>query len=1176
MAKIESTLLDNSPDFRMVEKIRWILSEDDVNEFWIATGYWDIPGTSLICSELEKFLQRDGTKIRLLIGKDPMVFRAQLSDVDEKEIICTKDLIKIKLQNLEPKPEYKNSVELLKKYCSGENAKIQIRTFKNPDDENQFFHSKCYIFLENENHGLYAIIGSSNFTQKGLEGNSELNFLECDSYVIDANGKHKGYTEWFDEKWQLTESWNEDFLIALDSFRKKFPRASAEKAEKNSAENLILSPREIYLKFLQDQFDEVINFDGKISPEEYSPKIEGFKTLTYQTEAVNHGMAILKRHHGFILADVVGLGKTYTALMIAKRHLIETGFKNPVLIITPPAVKQSWENSIQDFDKGEKENRLLKNKITLTTIGCFDDETEAAHEILPDDFDEEFKSAPYSLIIVDESHRFRNSETVIYRKLDDLISSINPEPYVILLSATPQNNSPYDLKNQIYLFEREPNNSTLQNLGKFGNKLDSYFSEKQKNYKSYIKRSVVVNGKKILKTDEQIQKDKEALKKDSEDIRKRIVEPLVIRRTRTDIQKFYHDDMTSQGLSFPEIQEPVAIPYEMRGELAQLFEDSINIIAREIREMDSDDAEKKDSDDGKSLGYYRYRAIEFLKTDENRSRYEKRNLRVSGTSQQLAQMMEISLVKRLESSQAAFKESLHNLNRYTKNMIQMWNADRIFICPDIDVNGELSDESIKKRGSFEKCLDALKEKAGAANKKHSGSEEDGANQEYSRSDFSEDYIKKLSDDLNLIDRLCKKWDVQVDDPKIDTFIRKLESIMASAKYTDRENRENQKLIIFTECIATQKMLVKKFGNCAGEFKILSITAKNRDEMKETVAANFDANYKGKKSDEYQILITTDVLAEGVNLHRANSILNYDSPWNATRLMQRLGRINRIGTDAPKIFSYNFYPSTLGDNQINLKKRTFVKLQSFHELFGEDSQIYSTEERVRKSGIKNDSAAEESESPIMPFIRELKEFREKNPAEYEKLLSIKNSVAGSILSEQKISFASLHEYDAKNKLQNSYLYLADSGGKAFKVSQLEFFERLKIAAQNPQEKTERAEADALNKKILISFEASEQNDSLSASSISKIGRKDMNAAISKIQSLYEINDLDGETVSKLDDICDSLTNGNFSLVKKVLAADLKNDGLGNLQIESEIESLYKFTVRKKSDTTKIVKIELLSK
>lgn len=1181
---ISNTIIDNSPELKLSDKLNEIIAIPEINEICIATGYWDLKGTALVTDSLINFLSRDNTKLRLLIGKDPNVYKRDLTaDAYKTAKLYPQDYVRIDLQNIEMNDkQYQKAAKMIIDNCSGDNPKIQVHIFElNEEDESQFFHSKCYIFIGKVG-STYGIIGSSNFTKKGLQGNSELNYLDNDIYHITAepsslNGFAKGHYYWFNEKWKLSKDWTKEFVIEVG----KSPVGTKAKEKnppdtKGQEEFTILSPRETYLKFLIDQFGDIITFDGKITPDDYMPHDNDFKQLLYQKEAVNQGFSIMKQHHGFILADVVGLGKTFTALMVVKRHLLETGFKNPVLIITPPAIRQSWEDSIEYFDKDELSEKQLKPHITLTTIGCLDDVTEADDYTPENDFDSSFKKDTYSMIIVDESHRFRNSGTIMYQKLDDLIGTIVPQPYVVLLSATPQNNAPYDLRNQLYLFEREHNNSTLQNLGAYGCKLESYFAEKQKNYEQCIKKDKIINGKKVPKSKSELSADRQKLIEDSEDIRKRIVEPLVIRRTRTDIEKFYAEDMKSQGLSFPKIQKPVAIPYEMNGELGNLFNSTINIIAPQVSHVDTDEEGDPVLDFGAvagedALGYFRYRAIEFLKAEEERKKHEVNNLTVTGTSQRLAQIMELLLVKRLESSQAAFKESLHNLHRYTQNMVKMWQADRIFICPDVDVNKELSDEAIEKNGSFEASLDVIAQKAEKANKENSKSGKDGTNIEYCRNDFFDKYIEKLKNDLRLIDDLCEKWDRQTSDPKMSTFIFK-----TGTDFINSSRNKSKKLVIFTECIATQKALDQKLKempipNC----RVLSVTADNRDKLKDVIAANFDANYKGSKKDDYQILITTDVLAEGVNLHRANSILNYDSPWNATRLMQRLGRINRIGTDAKKIWNYNFYPSTLGDNQINLKNRTYVKLQAFHELFGEDSQIYTTEEEVKHFDKVEHDELDDTETPIMPFIAELRDFKNADPTGYERLSSLSQSVVTQVAGEKSQALSALHEKDKSGKLLHSFLYISHEDGSTKKVSQLDFFETLKPLSEHKESEFKEELAKVYNTAVHNCYAADKQNAAISMKSKLRTGAKELNAAANKIKALYSIG-LSEEYEDKLDEIANSIQDKNFGMIHKVLEADFTQDGLGTMQVEADIDYLYKFTKVHTADTNTEVAIEFIVK
>src|SRR5690606_28444714 len=146
---------------------------------------------------------------------------------------------------------------------------------------------------------------------------------------------------------------------------------------------------------------------------------------------------------------------------------------------------------------------------------------------------------------------------------------------------------------------------------------------------------------------------------------------------------------------------------------------------------------------------------------------------------------------------------------------------------------------------------------------------------------------------------------------------------------------------------------------------------------------FDANYIGEKKNDYNIIITTDVLAEGVNLHRANVIVNYDTPWNATRLMQRIGRVNRIGSVAGVIYNYNFYPSQQGDEEIKLYNNALIKLQGFHSAFGEDAQIYTHEEMLEQFKLFEEGLPDD-EDKRLHYLRFIREFKDKNPKEFKRI------------------------------------------------------------------------------------------------------------------------------------------------------------------------------------------------
>lgn len=956
-----STLIDNSCEaLQMASVVGDLMLNEQCNTVKIATGYWDIPGTALLLQQLTKFLLRGNTRVQILIGKDPIVRVAQQKNPKYKGAQSQQDYIRCDLQNLEVKDEYVETVTLLKKYCltDFENSRIQIKMCKTDQEGNsQFFHAKSYIFLGDD--FAKGIIGSSNFTQKGLEGNSELNYLEWDNTKVTAvpneNSKTKGHKYWFDEKWNQAEEWNKTFLeevlhgTPVDVESQKQPHFAS------------FTPYELYIKLLQIKFGDIVDKSLGQQIETYLPP--NIHKLEYQIEAVKRCIGIMHEHGGFMLADVVGLGKTIIGTLIIKRFLSipeDDGRERKVLVITPPAIQSGWKKTIAMFDKDSDEK--IAPYIDFITTGRIGNVTE--DEEWDDDsrdsgeWEGTLQDKNYGFIVIDESHRFRNSNTFMYQSLDELIQRIGSDtgvyPYVGLLSATPQNNHPNDLKNQIYLFERNHNESTLKKA-ESGN-LERFFADANREYE------LLINRKSNIPAEERHQR----LDTVSKRLRDCVLTDILERRTRTDVKKYYEKDIKSQGLAFPEIVGPNNLEYIMDDELAELFSDTMTIIA-------PTEEEKLQTDDW--LKYYRYRAIEYFVNSANENKHKGRgNREVSDVAKQLATIMQNLLVKRLESSFTAFTQSLLNLRQYTENMIKMWDNDTIFVCPQIDVNKELDfDAKTKKRGkrvSFNDCVEEIRGKIKKLTEQ--GKNEKGQNAEYKRKDFKEEYYIQLKKDYRLISNLYDRWAKNSQDPKFDAFKESLKPELFNPK-----KNTSGKLVIFSEAIDTVLSLSRAVN--AKGYKALVITASNRDEMEHTVEENFDANYEGEWKDDYNVIITTEVLAEGVNLHRANVILNYDTPWNSTRLMQRIGRVNRIGSKESFVYVYNFMPSAQGDAQIQLVRKAHTKLQSFHILFGEDSKIFSEEESVIHYDIAK--AVDGEESPLQKYVFELKQYKNAHPERY---------------------------------------------------------------------------------------------------------------------------------------------------------------------------------------------------
>lgn len=978
MPNLSNTLLDNSCDeLKIVNVIKTCLQEKECFEIRIATGYWDIKALALVCKELKTFLQKPEASLKFLIGTDPSI-RAELIKDENFHGKFPSDYLLRDLSSIKVIEEYEEPMKLLIDYCLEDEtkSKIKVRLFKkNSAGDSQFLHAKCYVFSGEKNYGC-GIIGSSNFTQKGLEDNAELNYIERQNAVIYAvpnqNSDVKGHKYWFDEQWEVAEEWNRQFRI--DGFSKSSVAKKIIQIRKQNES--VITPYEAYIKLLQSKFSYIVDSGLSDEIESFLPK--SYESYSYQINAVKQCFAIMNEHHGFILGDVVGLGKTIVGILIIKKFIygceLENKVSDKVLIITPPAIKSAWKKTIADFDRDS--NQKIADYIDFITTGkidsLLDDFTSDDYDLFDTgNFEEKLNSKKdYGLIIIDESHKFRNADTQMYKSLDELIRKIGERvgyPYVGLLSATPQNNKPRDLQNQIYLFERERSKSTLKETS--GGNLESFFSRINKDYDSCIKAKKPGNVDEITFKNEQQQK----LSKICADVRNGVLQHLVVRRTRTDIKLHYQDVIKEQNLIFPEIKGPLELKYALRGNLPQLFLDTIDAICSRDEEASSENMH---------LHFYRYRSVEFLKNPANRIKHEERkNLDAERFSKQLAKMVQINLVKRLESSISAFRSSLQHLIQDTQNLISMLEKDVFFICPDINLSEEFDrkkkSDKYHKVYTFFDCCNDVRKKIQKLDKE--GKNEKKRNCEYKAADFDDAFLDGLRTDLYILESLNKRWQNISLDPKLAVFSQYLTPTLFN-----EDTNPQKKLVIFTESVVTAQAIEEAIKNQVdgSEYNVLSVRSSNRKDLEKVIQENFDANYVGEQKDDIQILITTDVLAEGINLHRASSILNYDTPWNSTKLMQRIGRVNRIGSKSRFIYVYNFMPSAQGDEEIKLVQKAYTKIQAFHSLFGEDSKIFSLDETVVHHDLT--MQFDGCESPQEKYIHELRQYKNEFPERYNYL------------------------------------------------------------------------------------------------------------------------------------------------------------------------------------------------
>ena len=761
-------------------------------------------------------------------------------------------------------------------------------------------HAKIYIFKPdnyNEHKSGHVITGSSNLTDAGL-GTSEQSNYEFNVLLNDYDDVAFASDE-------FETLWNEGIPILpvdIDNVQKgTFLKANP-------------TPFELYIKFLIEYFGKSVDFD----PNSITDLPDAFMRLSYQIDAISQGYDLLSKHNGFFLADVVGLGKTVVATLIAKKFFYSNGFPShlsTILIVTPPAIKQNWKDTCEVF--GLKYVEIITNG--------------SLHKIM--------NPEKYDLIIVDEAHKFRNDTAEAYDQLQRLCKTPTKrflkngnraEKKVILVSATPLNNRPGDIRNQVLLFQ-DGKDTTLDIAN-----LQSYFSKKIEAYK-------------LTTREDDIPTAQEKVAIIYEDIRKKIIEPLTVRRTRTDLMEHeqYKKDLDEKGIVFPHIDPPKKILYEMDGVTEALYDYTMKAL----------------SDENEGLKYFRYRAIEFL-VPHLKSRYKNADM----LSTQLAKMMKTLLVKRIDSSFYAFKKSINRFLDATQIMMDMFENEKIYIAPNLKVNQLMSE------GREDELIQLIQ----------GAQETDPTIQICTPGDFETDFYLGLRRDHKILKKLVDGWDKIDDDendPKLDEFIKQLNSDIL-----DKSINPSGKLVIFSESKETIEHVTKNLQK-HGFDKILSVSAENRDKIKDVISENFDANYKLElQKNDYNIVFTTEVLAEGVNLHRANVIVNYDTPWNSTKLMQRIGRINRIGTTASKIYIYNFYPTTKVDNDIELKKKAIMKLQAFHSALGEDSQIYSSDEEVDTFGLFDKSFEEERDERLV-YLMELRKFKAESPEYYRKIKNL---------------------------------------------------------------------------------------------------------------------------------------------------------------------------------------------
>jgi len=709
-----------------------------------------------------------------------------------------------------------------------------------------------------------------------------------------------------------------------------------EEVEKKIWVNKQYKPIVLYIKVLQEYFAIDESKDLNL-PEDIT---DNYINLKYQIDAIKDTIKSLKTHNGALLADVVGLGKSIIASSAANNLDLRT------IVVCPPHLIPQWEEYIYEFNFVGK----------VFSSGKIEDaiEYEKLHN-------------GENLIILDEAHKYRNPDTQTYRTVHELCIGNK----VLLLTATPLNNKPQDISALINLFQI-PGNTTL-------NTVDNLSSTMRDLVTKYNKTTRDARDDKI--TDEE--RD-EIVQDIAEDIRK-IISPIIIRRTRSDLQELdrYREDLVEQNIRFSEVQDPRKMEYEL-GNLSSLYKNTLYKI-------------NPDQTGKQGFQGTRYKPLTYVK--QYKKYVEKIKQLYGGKEQEfikksqsnLASFMKRLLVRRFESSIMSFKESLEYMIQTHKNIIS-WYEDigqipfyKKGYLPSPDDIFEIEGED--QENMFKEMEDKLnKLDAGEIDSLESYHEKGLFF--IDKNDVRNKYIDKVKQDKKLLENIHDNWfeDGLPEDPKLEHCIEFLKNKL--------DENPDRKIVIFSEYTDTVQYISNKIDQEA-DIDVMSYHSKKASKTaKQKIINNFDAGIpKSKQEDKYNVLIATDAISEGYNLHRAGIILNYDIPYNPTRVIQRVGRINRINKKVfDKIYIYNYFPSVTGEQEIRAKEISTLKIDLINSLIGTDTKIFTEDQDVNSyfaEKYKEARKAEEKPSWYLKYRKFLENIEKEHPEIVEKAEEVPN-------------------------------------------------------------------------------------------------------------------------------------------------------------------------------------------
>ena len=691
---------------------------------------------------------------------------------------------------------------------------------------------------------------------------------------------------WFNELWDASEDISDQLITELD---RSWAVAKT-------------PPYHVYLKALHELYREEIGQDLTITPS------RAVELANFQLDAVSRGMSMIESFGGCYIGDVVGLGKTYIGAELL-RQLRQTYRSDGLpLILCPAGLRPMWSRVNEEFGLGAE---VVSHSMIAAPQGA--------------EFDEElgrYVDADYSgqgivlsetyqhrgPVLIDEAHNFRN----VNRRSNGLRAYLAEGNHkVVLLSATPQNLGPQDIYRQLSLFLHETNHGIdIEPL-----QLSAFFNDAAK-WQTYRAEKLAFDEGRVTRR-HQGAIPKEPAKPTGTPVNvEQVLRHVFIRRRRKDIRELYESAIVDgKAVQFPEpVLDNVSYRLDEVYSKAGKFED----LQSELRKHQG----------------YRYRVTDYIKP-KAQGKEEYRDL--FRAQNRIARLMAVLLLKRLESSIEAFRSTLKSLITSNRNFRKALTSGYVPIGSTATrlLAGEAFDAA--------KAQDVLSQEE--ERRVARGAER--SKLVHSVADFKvEKWTRDLDRDHKVLDGIARR--VEGIKPEDDDKLHSLR------EFLERPDVRKGKVLIFSEAETTVEYIYNELRRDYEDGEIARLTGNNRDSA-ESIVKRFAPTWNVGRHErrprrEIRVLLASDIVSEGQNLQDCARVLNYDLHWNPVRLIQRFGRVDRIGTEHDRIFLHNMWPDLDVDKELELTDRLSNRIQAFHDAIGLDNKLLSESEQLNQNAM----------------------------------------------------------------------------------------------------------------------------------------------------------------------------------------------------------------------------------